>query len=200
MFNRLYNQKSLAEKGTLAQLQVLIRRTNLPVIKGKVVVKNNTSAVEDFLDLMLDAHIVTAAADFFNLPSIDAKPTEFLAQLTKASVENRWGEFKAKIEQFVRKYVLHFVNPVVSTTGHPTSVPQTEPGNRDGVFDYAANVLGMGLLSQNFLASQQVGQSFLLKLLDAVVPKNSHGRLDGQVHLGWSRVRPEFPQRHRLCI
>ena len=76
----------------LAQLQILIIHTNLPVINCKVVIKINTSTVEDFLDLVLDAHVVAAAADFCNLPSINAKPTDFFAQLTKGFVENRWDQ------------------------------------------------------------------------------------------------------------
>ena len=60
IFNQLYNKESEDEKGTLKQLQTAIKRTNIPTK-----VKDDPMAVEDFMDLVLDAHIVAAAIEFF---------------------------------------------------------------------------------------------------------------------------------------
>ena len=60
IFNKLYNKESEGGTGTLKQLQTAINCTN---ILSKV--KDDPMAVEDFMDLTLDAHIVAAAMEFF---------------------------------------------------------------------------------------------------------------------------------------
>ena len=61
IFNQLYSKESEGEKGTLKQIQTAINRTNIPTK-----VKDDPMTV-DFMDLVLDAHIITAAIDFFGM-------------------------------------------------------------------------------------------------------------------------------------
>lgn len=110
----------MAEKGTLRQLQVLIGRNNLPTK-----VKDDPAAVEDFLDIILDAHVVAATAAFFQMPSIDTDPVANFNDLAQASPENGWAVFKYTLEKFVRQYVLYFVCPVSCSVGQSTQCPQT---------------------------------------------------------------------------
>ena len=70
IFNQLYCKESDGEKGTLKQLQTAINRTNIPTK-----VKDDPMAVEDFMDLTLDAHVVAAAMGFFGMTSVTSTPT-----------------------------------------------------------------------------------------------------------------------------
>ena len=56
MFDRLFSTKSVSESGTLYQIRNLLHRTAVPIDPGK-----NMKAAEDFLLLVLHAHIVAAA-------------------------------------------------------------------------------------------------------------------------------------------
>ena len=56
MWIRLYNKKSLKDKGTLYQLKNLINRTSVPDDPEK-----NMNATEDFMEIILEAHVVAAA-------------------------------------------------------------------------------------------------------------------------------------------
>jgi L1 cell adhesion molecule like protein len=57
---RLFTKKSSCDKGTLFQLKNLIHRTSVP---GDP--EDNMQAAEDFLELILEAHIVTAAKTLY---------------------------------------------------------------------------------------------------------------------------------------
>ena len=54
----------------MKQLQVLINRQNVPNE-----VKDNPNAVEDFINVVVDAHIVAAALTFFAMVSTESTPT-----------------------------------------------------------------------------------------------------------------------------
>lgn len=56
IWKRLFNKTSNAEKGTLYQLKNLLHRTAVPLDPG-----DNMKAAENFLELVLHAHIVAAA-------------------------------------------------------------------------------------------------------------------------------------------
>ena len=56
IWKRLFNKTSNAEKGTLYQLKNLLHHTAVPLDPG-----DNMKAAEDFLELVLHAHIVAAA-------------------------------------------------------------------------------------------------------------------------------------------
>ena len=67
----MFTKNSIGDKGTLKQLQILINRQNIPTK-----VKDNPNAVEDFIDVVVDAHIVAAALTFFGMESAESTPTK----------------------------------------------------------------------------------------------------------------------------
>jgi len=73
IWNRLYNPDSFCEKGTMKQLANLLNRSTIP---RKV--KNDSTAVQDFFDIMLDAHITSAALKLFGVKDLDDKPVQHL--------------------------------------------------------------------------------------------------------------------------
>ena len=112
MFNQLYNKDSISEKCTLRQLQVLINRQNIPTK-----VKDNASAVEDFIDVVVDAHILAAAPTYFGMDSIESIPTKNIDILAIASLpctSQRVKLFEA-VSHIVNEYVLHHVHSAVPT-------------------------------------------------------------------------------------
>ena len=56
IWKRLFSKNSAAEKGTLYQLKNLLHRSAVPLDPG-----DNINAAEDFLQVVLHAHIVAAA-------------------------------------------------------------------------------------------------------------------------------------------
>lgn len=59
IWKRLFNKSSSTEKGTLYQLKNLLHRTAVPLDPG-----DNMKAAEDFLEVVLHAHIVAAVRAF----------------------------------------------------------------------------------------------------------------------------------------
>ena len=64
-----YKNSSSVEKGTLKHLEVLINRSNVPTV-----VKHNFNAAEDFLESVIDAHIIAAALEFFGMETATSEP------------------------------------------------------------------------------------------------------------------------------
>ena len=56
IWKRLYNKESGLEKGTMHQLHNLINRTTVPLNP-----QNDMNAAEDFMLLLLHAHVIAAA-------------------------------------------------------------------------------------------------------------------------------------------
>ena len=71
MFNHLLTKDSIGDKGTLKQLQVFINQQNIP---SKV--KDDPNAVEDFIDVVVDTHVVAAALTFYGMESTESTPTK----------------------------------------------------------------------------------------------------------------------------
>ena len=63
--------ESFCDKGTLKQLANVIRRTNIPVK-----VKRDFAAARDFLNVVVDAHIVGAAMQFFGMNCMTDAPNK----------------------------------------------------------------------------------------------------------------------------
>ncbi len=60
VWGELYSKQSLAEHGTMFQLRILINRSGVPSNPEK-----NMKAAEDFLLLLIHAHVVVAADKLF---------------------------------------------------------------------------------------------------------------------------------------
>lgn len=87
IFNQLYSKESEGEKGSLKQIQTTINRTNIPTK-----VKDDPVAVEDFKDLVLDAHIVAAVIDFFGMTIGTSRPTANIdiSKIKKMPKHDKW--------------------------------------------------------------------------------------------------------------
>ena len=155
MFNRLFNKDSIGDKGTLKQLQVLINRQNIPKK-----VKDDPNAVEDFIDVVVDAHIVAAALAFFSMESTKSIPTKNIniAAIESLPLKERQHRLLQAVGNLVSKYVLHHVHTNVaspSSTHDQTHIPEEAVSDlitkgEDYKLNYATAVLGMGLLARNF--------------------------------------------------
>ena len=100
----MYSKESDGEKGTLKQLQTAINRTNIPTK-----VKNDPMAVEDFIDLTLDAHIVAAAMEFFGMTDVTSTPTTNI-DINKIRELPKGEKKKALfivVQRFLDHYTLH---------------------------------------------------------------------------------------------
>ena len=74
----MYSARSQAERGTMYQLRTLINRTNVPSDP-----QNNMNAAEDFMALLLHAHVVAAAETI-----ADFNPMESVTDVARAIVAN----------------------------------------------------------------------------------------------------------------
>ena len=152
IWNKLYNKESIADKGTLAHLQTILRRTCLPTTK----VKNDMNAVEDFMNLVWEVHIVAAAMAHFKMDDVsDVPPLIKDAQMslpTETDLMNIVGKL-------VNKYAMKFIETDVQeeelgqgqrSIGTQYPLRSENPEVQDQVHNYASHVLGYGLLAQNF--------------------------------------------------
>ena len=167
IFNQLYSKESEGEKGTLKQIQMAINRTNIPTK-----VKDDPMAVEDFMDLVLDAHIIAAAIDFFGMTTVTSRPTANidLSKIKKMPKHDKWRSLSLAIQHFLDHYTLHGeADPLASTVKALTTEPakkrkkddkskmetkkerkKKQNQSEDGVYNYACRLMGMNLMARNF--------------------------------------------------
>ena len=69
LWKRLYKTTSGRDRGTLCQLRNLINRRN--VTKSP---KNDVNAAEDFLEVVVVGHILTAVMSYLGMSSLHDKP------------------------------------------------------------------------------------------------------------------------------
>lgn len=118
--NRFYSTTSPNDKGTLFHLKQVINRTSF----GKLP-KHNMKAAEDFLEVVLRPHVVSATK-----------------QVMKTL--NTPGDCKAVAKFVVEKFVR-----VSLPSAGPTSSSSREPSD-DTVYAYATDFLTLGLLWHGF--------------------------------------------------
>lgn len=101
IFDQLYSKESEGEKGTLKQLQTAINHTNIPTK-----VKDDPMAVEDFMDLILDAHIVAAAMEFFGMTNVTSTPTAnvHFNKIKKMPKHDKWKALFIAVQSFLDHY------------------------------------------------------------------------------------------------
>ena len=112
-------------------------------------VKDNVSAAQDFYSLVTDAHIVSAAMHHFSMPSLDAEPTGIAVPMHP----NTLVDFmKQTVGELVDKFAMNFME-----TQQVSNPPTTAPPNatqaqdqQDRVLNYAWQVIGFGLMAENF--------------------------------------------------
>lgn len=165
--NRLLKKDSIAEKGTLSQLKIILKR-NLP---NKV--KDDPRAVEDFLELVLDAHLVAAALTYFGMEKVKDIPTQNidLRFLQSATGDvDKWKYLCTDINGFIEKFIPAFVKQPVDIdvlrdkekiSRKPKKKAHIPPpvnnDEEDYVLNYACSVMGHVLLARNFRDATKEG-------------------------------------------
>lgn len=122
MWMRLYRQTSTREKGTLYQLRNLIQRTSVHVNP-----KQGMNATEDFMQVLLEGHILAAACHIAGLASIDAFTEETTEQESITTLSDA--------------ILNSFVKPFFFSSGNPAS---------DNVHKYSCDVLILSLVWYSF--------------------------------------------------
>ena len=69
----MFSGDSFCDKGTLKQLQNLIHRQGVPKV-----VKKDFRVANDFMNVVLDGHIIAALLKFFGMESEESQPPKKL--------------------------------------------------------------------------------------------------------------------------
>lgn len=126
----------------MLQLKNVLNRTSVPRDPTK-----NVNACEDFLEVVLSGHVISATLSYFGMKSIDDTPNSDLipAHLQAQSPETKHAVLFYHIGRIVDK----FVNVC---TDHDEARE-----SQDGVYRYAVQVLSLGLLHAEFVDAIREG-------------------------------------------
>ena len=105
MWARLYSSESSMDGGTLHQLRNVINRVN--VGRGKEI-KHQVNEVEDFLELVVNCHLVAAAMHFFGMKSVKDTPhfNGFSDDIKSLELHRKKKVFYERLERIVDEYVV----------------------------------------------------------------------------------------------
>ena len=140
------------ERGTLCQLRNLINRRN--VTKKP---KKNVNAAEDFLEVVITGHILTAVMSCLGMSSLDDMP------LSSVLSHDLWMQDDEVRRKILNDIALHVVNQHVDLAivfKDPSS--KETPGT---AYDYACEVLTLGLFIMNFKDAVREGDGEHVLLL-----------------------------------
>ncbi len=156
MWNRLYNPQSFCDKGTLKQLANLINRPKLPKK-----VKQDFRAVQDFFDVVLDAHITAAALKFFSMDKLEdtLKKNAFSGDLTAATAEEKRRYLSQCMDMFISRFAHQHVQSIEGDSETPSDGTEGKEDESitDGIFEYACSVTALGLMARNFADATRDG-------------------------------------------
>ena len=155
------------ERGTLCQLRNLINRRN--VTKKP---KKNVNAAEDFLEVVITGHILTAVMSCLGMSSLKDMP------LSSVLSHDLWMQDDEVRRKLLNDIALHVVNQHVDLAivfKDPSS--KETPGT---AYDYACEVLTLGLFIMNFKDAVRGGDGehvlllwkFMLLIFKATGRKN----------------------------
>lgn len=127
MWKRFYKVGSSKEGGTLLQLRNIIDRRNIG--SGKKI-KHHVNEIEDFLELVINCHLIVAALHFFGMADIEDTPhtNAFPSNIATLPHNSCKKFFKAKMIKIIETYVVPRGLAVASGTSaivEPT--PQDNP-------------------------------------------------------------------------
>ena len=157
------------EKGTLYQIRNLIDRRNITKHP-----KSDVNAAEDFLEVVIISHILTAVMTYLGMNSLNEMPsTEFLSQ-------DIWMSDDKERRELLTKISTDIVNNFVDLSPSFSSTFQKDEGT---AYDYACEVLSLGLFSlilrmqyekEMVIVSSSIGSTccFCLKLQDAQITQS----------------------------
>lgn len=137
MWKQFYKTASGSDPGTLYQLRNLINRRN--VIKKPM---DNLAACEDFIVLVTESHILSAAKTLFGMDNLADTPSEiyFPKQSSQLDSGQRQKLLLLAAKQLVDKFVDITIPTRKPSSGAPPSL------SMDHVFAYACDLLSNGLL------------------------------------------------------
>ena len=128
------------DKGTLYQLRNLINRRN--VVKDT---KKNVAACEDFILLLIEAHILAAAMTLFGMESLEDTPSHEMFNVSEETDSLQRQDILLKAaDQIVSSYV------DISFGKGEKRTPALASAPSDGVKAYAEEILNLGLLLMEF--------------------------------------------------
>lgn len=122
------------DRGTLYQLRNLINRRNVTAT-----CKNNVNACEEFFELVVTGHVVSAAMKILGMTSIKDVPSPCIVSPDIWMSDD--SERKLKLLEIASKVVNSFVD---------LECTYTEQSQSDKVYAYACEVLSLGLLYLEF--------------------------------------------------
>ena len=141
IWKRLYKCSSTMDRGTLYHLRNVINRRNVVNEPTKAV-----DACEEFFLVVVEAHIQSAAMAMFGMSATEGAPTNrqhFPLGAEKLAPSERKQILLMAAGALVDKYV------DLSLPGHGSKKP-VKSAERDGVLEYATDVLTLGLLLMEF--------------------------------------------------
>lgn len=104
IWSRLYSTESSMDGGTLHQLRNLINRVNV----SRKELKHQVNEVEDFLELVTECHLISAAMHFFGMKSVNDPPSRsgFSDELNHLPLYQRKKMFSDRMLAIVDEYVV----------------------------------------------------------------------------------------------
>ena len=159
--------RSSGDVGTLMQLRNLVNRRNIKPTKPK----DDVNASEDFLQMIVECHVLTAAMEFFGMECLEDDPCSDILPPGKVRPLSKDGR-KEVLLLVCRAMLADYVD--VYTLGN-----EQEVGD-DKVLGYAKEVTSLGLLYAEFVDGIREGDGlrvlrcwrFLMLLFKACDRKN----------------------------
>lgn len=158
VWKRLYKIASVSNGGTLYQLRNLLNRRN--------VTKQNMSACEEFFILVVEAHILVAAMETFNMTSLNDEPSTPLlpSGCTELTPNQRKEVLILAVKDMLHRFVDIEIPPFPSqskgtsdtgTTNHEHDAGSDTENDIEGditdhIHEYAKEVLSLSLLYLEF--------------------------------------------------
>ena len=131
--------KSARDKGTLYQLRTVLDRRNVVADPHK-----DFNSCHDFLDTVVDGHLVAAICQIFGMKSPDDITDDLVFPNGKPATEDSMVSRIKAIAQDIEKKYTKYSSSIISAP-------------KDGVFNYSRQLLSMGLLARNFMDAWKEG-------------------------------------------
>ena len=135
IWKRLYRLTSSSDTGTMFQLRNIVNRKNI----GKTP-KKDVNAHEDFLQQVLESHVLAAAMEYLGMESVDDEPNEEIVPPTLWMLDN---EERYKILLSVCSVI---VDDFTDIRTFEVNQEESKMRDNDKVLVYAKEVMTFGLL------------------------------------------------------
>ena len=105
IWRRLYKTGSSKEGGTLLQLKNVINRQNVGSTND---ISGRVNDIEDFLELVINCHLIAAALHYFSMESVSDTPHSngFPCEILQKDLSERRKIFHSRMETIIKEYVI----------------------------------------------------------------------------------------------